>query len=149
MKQRERQMFRHHKGIAIGLIAVAMALVTASCAASTEPETPPDSGNAAAIGQPIPGGGLTVGEALAYTGSQVIAVKAFLIQDATEARLCDLVLESLPPQCGEPSMRITNPEAFPQETVVSQQGIKWTDQPVTIFGHINNGDFTIATNVNG
>lgn len=142
-------MSTHRRRLTIGVVALVLGLVAASCTSSSDPGYSSGGENSAISGTPIDGGGLTVGEAIAYSGAQVVAVRGFLIADDNEARLCELVMESFPPQCGEPSVRITNPEAFPSETVQSAQGIRWTDQPVTVFGHIVDGELTIATNVNG
>ncbi len=46
------------------------------------------------------GGGLTVAEALETDATGVIAVQGFVVRDSSGIRLCDLLAESLPPQCG-------------------------------------------------
>lgn len=135
--------------LTVGAVVVIVGLVAASCSSNTGTDYNSSEGDSSVSGLPIPGGGLSVGEAIAYSGTQVVAVFGFLIADDSEARLCERVMESLPPQCGEPSVRITNPDAFPNETVKSAQGVRWTDQPVTVFGHIVDGELTISTNVNG
>ena len=45
-------------------------------------------------------GGLTVPEAIAYEGNQVVAVQGFVYRDGQTDALCELLAESYPPQCG-------------------------------------------------
>jgi hypothetical protein len=69
----------------------------AGCGGADEPD---DAGPSA--GAPIPGGGLTVSEAIASDLEGPLQVKGYVI----DGRLCEAILESQPPQCGEPSLRI-------------------------------------------
>ena len=57
-------------------------------------------------GAPIPGGGLTVQEAIDSEVEGPLMVRGYVIERDGELRLCDGILESYPPQCGEPSLRI-------------------------------------------
>lgn len=56
--------------------------------------------------QPVPGGGLTVAEAKGSDVEGPLAVAGNLVERDGAVRLCSAVLESSPPQCGEPSLRL-------------------------------------------
>ena len=92
--------------------------------------------------------GLSVGEALDSDVEGIIAVRGFFIMDAAEARLCELVLESLPPQCGSPSVVLEGFDPSLEETK-TQQGITWTDFPIIIFGELAGGVLTVDPLTNG
>jgi hypothetical protein len=84
-------------------------------------------------------GGLTIGQALAGDATGVIAVKGFLFIDETGARLCDLLAESFPPQCGGETLPISNFEEVLGTPLQSSQGISWTDIHVSFLGEIVDG----------
>lgn len=85
------------------------------------------------------GGGLTVEEALATDAVGPIAVQGFIVADGDHARLCDLLAESLPPQCGGAFVDVADLGVIDPDELTSAQGVTWSDQPVTIFGEIIDG----------
>jgi len=89
--------------VAISSLVAALALVGAGCS-SDEGGAPHDS--APAAGAAIPGGGLTIEEALETTAEGPLVVAGYLIEEGGELRLCSAILESYPPQCGEPSLEV-------------------------------------------
>ena len=92
--------------------------------------------------------GLSVGEALNSEVEGIIAVSGFLIMDEEGARLCELIAESMPPQCGSPSVVLEGFDASLEETN-TQQGITWSDFPIIIFGELVNGVLVVDPGVNG
>ena len=60
-----------------------------------------------------------------------VRVNGFLFIDDRGSLLCELLLESYPPQCGGPSVAIENPEAA-GEDLDETQGIRWTPNPIEI-----------------
>ncbi|MDQ3067348.1 MAG: hypothetical protein M3R12_09400, partial [Actinomycetota bacterium] len=56
---------------------------------------------APSAGAPIAGGGLSVQEALDSDLDGPLLVRGYLIERDGELRLCQAILESSPPQCGE------------------------------------------------
>lgn len=97
---------REHRGLA----ALLSVLALASCGGAEE--APPSAG------APIPSGGLSVSEAKASDLEGPLMVRGYVI----EGRLCEAILESDPPQCGEPSLRLEGDvsqveDADPQEQV--------------------------------
>ena len=89
--------------VAISSLVAALALVGAGCG-SDEGGTSDD--GAPAAGAAIPGGGLTIEEALETTAEGPLVVAGYLIEQGDEIRLCSAILESYPPQCGEPSLEV-------------------------------------------
>ncbi len=122
------------------LIVAGVALVVAACA--------PGGGDAASSGLVIDGG-LTIPEAIAYQGDQIVAVKGFVFRDDQTDALCELLAESYPPQCGGASLIIENPEATGTMVLQEAGGVQWSDEYVTVFGRISNGRLTIDTTVIG
>lgn len=95
-------------------------------------------------GMPIAGGGLSVADALATDTDGPIAVVGFLIQDADGARLCDLLAESLPPQCGGASIELSDISTIDPDELKTAQGVTWTDFPVTVIGEIAGSVFNVT-----
>lgn len=74
-----------------------------------------------AAGAPIPSGGLSVSEAIASDVAGPLAVRGYVIAREDEYRLCEAILESDPPQCGEPSLRIEGPPRDELETLTDHE----------------------------
>jgi hypothetical protein len=91
----------------------------------------------AAAGAPGPGGGLSVGEALASDVDGPLLVRGYLIERDGELRLCELILESSPPQCGEPSLRVEGPAPSASE------------EPVSLLGEVEEGTITVSETATG
>ena len=92
---------------AAGLVALTIA-IPAACAGSAAPafESPP---SAASPAPSDPGPAIDT-DALLRDGSRegkVVRVSGFFVATGGTARLCSVVLESYPPQCGAGTVRIT------------------------------------------
>ncbi len=94
-------------------------------------------------------GGLTVSEALDTTATGIIAVQGFLLDDGSGARLCELLAESMPPQCGGASVSIENFEEVLGVPLANAQGVTWTDSTVTFFGELVDGTLVVDPFVAG
>ena len=94
-------------------------------------------------------GGLEVGEALATDAAGIIAVQGYLLDDGSGARLCEVLAESYPPQCGGASIPVTNYEEVVDVPLNSNQNVTWTDERVTFFGEIVDGVFVVDPTVAG
>ena len=62
--------------------------------------------------------------AIADVDGSEVTVRGFLIASPTEAQLCGIVLESYPPQCGGPTLRLTG--EVPQAVL---EGLDTTAEP--------------------
>jgi len=101
-------------------IALVVACV-AGCGGADENAGAPSS-LSPSLGAPGPGGGLTVQKAIDSDVAGPLLVKGYLIARAGELRLCSAILESYPPQCGEPSLRVEGTSLAPSEKQISLLG---------------------------
>lgn len=113
------------------------------------PGTDPD--DAAQSGGFVVGDGLTIADAIAYEGNDVIAVHGYVVITSQQALLCETLAESHPPQCGGLHLTITNPAAasFDDGVLIEDGGTQWSPDVVVLLGHIAGDDFTIDTTVSG
>jgi inhibitor of cysteine peptidase len=76
-----------------------------------------------------------------------VTVAGFVIWDDTSARLCSVLLESFPPQCGAPDVIITNPGSIEPSlgdvTLQKEQAVRWTDQRVELRGNFDGERLTL------
>jgi hypothetical protein len=96
------------------------------------------------IGAPIIGGGLTVADVLTTDVDGPLAVVGFLVQDGDGARLCDGLAESLPPQCAGASIELSDTSTIDPDELRTEQGVTWTDTPVSLIGEVVSGVFTVT-----
>ena len=78
-------------------------------------------------------------EALAAGTTGIVAVTGYLFVIDGEARLCELIAESFPPQCGGPNVSVQNHEQLAIGPLETEQGISWSNEPVTLFGQMSDG----------
>ena len=109
-------------------VASALAFALAGCGGSEEPEPATPSAGAVA-----PGEELTVQEAIDSDLAGPLMVKGYLIDRGAELRLCSAILESYPPQCGDPSLRVEGDDPEPSE------------QQVSLLGTVEGGRFRVWT----
>jgi hypothetical protein len=113
---------------AIATLAFALALGLAGCGGSAEPEPAAPSAGAVA-----PGRELTVQEAVDFDGAEPVMVKGYLIERAGELRLCSAILESYPPQCGDPSLQVEGDD------------LEGSEQQVSLLGTVEGERFLVST----
>lgn len=135
--------------LAAALVA-ALAMMATACgqgteepaAAPTAEETlpPADDGAGAA-------GGTTmrvhsVSEAMAETAEGSLHVVGLLIDDGSGWRLCEAVLESYPPQCGDPSLAVEglDPTGLPLE---EEGEVRWQTE-ATVVGEVDGDTLTVT-----
>ena len=106
-------------------------------------DLPPPGDDPGTVSGFVVDGGLSVPDALAGGVSGVIAVKGFLFVDDDGARLCELLAESFPPQCGGASLPITGYEEVLGVPLNTEQGISWTDGYETFLGEIVDGTLVV------
>lgn len=120
--------------------------------AADEPaDLPPiNDGPAGAPNEPVTPGipwstefSMSVSEILSAEAAGAAAVKGFLVVDASGARLCDVLAESYPPQCGGETLPITNYEEFLVVPVQEAQGVTWTNDVVSFIGLIVDGTLIV------
>ena len=133
------------------LVAIlALALVAAGCGggepspAAAEPVPPAATSGTPSSGAPIPGGGLTVNEALASTLDGPLMVAGFLVATGDEARLCSALAESFPPQCGGSSLLVEGLDLATVEGLQTEGDVSWTDERFSVLGDVANGVLTVS-----
>jgi hypothetical protein len=123
------------------VLAATLALV--ACGGS-EPGTSPAPGE-----PPAPPVELTIEEALASPPDSLVTVTGFVIaSEGQPVRLCSALLESYPPQCGEPSLVVEglDLESVPGITRPDDPQYAhtaWTDAQVPLTGEIADGVLAI------
>lgn len=119
------------KHVMIALVAV---LVLAACASGTDSGAPADDPGA---GSTVPAGsGLSVEEAKASDLDSPLLVTGYIVADNEVVRLCDLLMESFPPQCGGESLLVEGLDLDGYETS-SESGVRWTEAPTSILGNVD------------
>lgn len=105
------------------------------------PVAPP--ADSSVSGGMIVDGGLSIDEAMAYEGSEVVAVSGYFVSIDGEARLCSALAESFPPQCGGDSLTIANPEALASSPLVEEGTTQWSEETITVLGTIDGDTLTV------
>lgn len=120
--------------ISLAVVAGALVLALAGCG-GTDSADDGQTGAAAppAAGAAIPGGGLTVAEAMATSATGPLQVKGFLVRVGDDLRLC--TSRGAAPRCGEPSLR-----------VAGYEGDAGAEQ-VSLLGAVDDGVLTIDPTV--
>lgn len=131
------------------------------------PVEEPDCVDTVAGGQPVDAGGavsgvvvdggLTVPEALATDATGILAVQGYLFADDHGWRLCEVLAESHPPQCGGGVLPLgdfdrSTVDALPDAeifTLHEAEGTTWSDRYVLVFGDIVDGVLLVNTQVAG
>ena len=110
-------------------MTAAAALLLAACGGSDAPASPD--------------GVLTVEEALDAEGDGPFRVRGTLIATG-DVRLCSAVLESHPPQCGQPSLVVRGLDLVGVSNMEQAKGVGWTRREVTLVGEVEDGVLTVS-----
>ncbi|NNE74823.1 MAG: hypothetical protein HKN26_14250 [Acidimicrobiales bacterium] len=114
----------------------ALTLVASAC--GSDADEPDATTTSADPGEPIGVEDLFDGE-----GAREAVVEGFVVWDQQGARLCAVLMESFPPQCGNPAVVIANPDDLTVE-LQSEQGVRWTDGIVALDGRFDGDRFILA-----
>ena len=87
---------------------------------------------------------LTVEEALRADDGR-LTVRGTLFADVRGVRLCNTILESHPPQCGQPSLRVRGLDLVGVSNMEQAKGVGWTAREVTLAGDLAGGVLTVRT----
>jgi hypothetical protein len=120
---------RTHRAAAAALTAAAL-LLAAGCGG----DEPPVSAD----------GTFTVEEALREQPTGPIRVRGTLFAVASDVRLCAAILESHPPQCGQPSLRVRGLDLVGVSNMEQAKGVGWTSREVTLVGTVDDGVLTVS-----
>jgi hypothetical protein len=94
-------------------------------------------------------GGLLPKDALDSDALGIVAVQGFLVNNGSGVRLCELLAESLPPQCAGSSILVSGDDEVIAVPLENARGVTWTGQPVTLFGNVIDGTLIVDATVSG
>jgi hypothetical protein len=116
-------------------VVVVVSFALAACGgdepSSGETPTSPSSGAV------LPGGGLSVAEALATDAEPPLAVSGWLVRAEDGARICSSYAANADQPCGEPSLAL-------EGDVEGETG-----EEVSLLGSFDGGTFVVSTTVQG
>ncbi len=121
----------------------------------TEPEPlppgsePADDGGETVSGGMLVDGGLSVSEALATDATGIIAVRGFLLIEGSDARLCEVLAESFPPQCGGSNLAVSGHESVAFPPLINEGNVTWSNEQVVVYGELADGTLIANPNVTG
>lgn len=127
------------------LAVVVVAFLAVGCGDSDNDDQPSDTTAMATstmpddAGDPMP---MQVDELVAGGARAEALVSGFVLTDSTNTRLCELLMESFPAQCGGESVVIANPEVLTVD-VDETQGISWTPSPVLLSGSYDGDELVV------
>ena len=84
----------------------------------------------------------TISQAILQDGDAELEGFVHIVED--RARLCGVLRESFPPQCGDPAVEIANVEVLDVE-LATEQDVSWTDLTISVTGTVEDGVLTIAS----
>ena len=150
-------MGRKHVMLVIALAA--MATAAGACGGSNgrgtpdaAPPAPADAkgGMSPSAGAAVPGGGLSIEEAIASELPGPLMVTGYLVVEGGDSvRLCSMLAESYPPQCGGPSLTVIGLDlesvqglTKPDDPELAESA--WSEEPVSVLGDVDDGVITVS-----
>jgi hypothetical protein len=88
--------------------------------------------------------GISIDQALAADGPAV--VNGNLLVVGGEARLCDALAESFPPQCGGSSIVVLGLDLDSIDDLTSEGDVTWSDRPIRVEGVVTDDVLTVDEN---
>ncbi len=85
---------------------------------------------------------LEIGELLGGEAPVETMVVGYVVWNDDDARLCEVLMESFPPQCGGASVAIANPETLGVE-FEQEQSVRWTDDRMQVVGTFDGTQLTL------
>jgi len=100
-------------------------------------------------GMPVPGGGLSVREAIASDLEGPLMVRGTLLERGDELRLCDTIDASPLPHCAAypNSLQVDGAsldELARTASVRRQDDVRWTKQRVSVLGEVDGGSIHVS-----
>ena len=134
------------RSLLLGL-AVAAALALIACGDDDDATATPTGGDTGAtLGI---GPGISVTEALSSTLGGPLLVNGFLVAVGEQVRLCELLAESFPPQCGGASLVVEGLDLGNMEGLTTNQNVTWSDEAVQLLGSVEGDVLTVAATARG
>lgn len=97
-----------------------------------------------AAGAPAPGGALTVSQALDSASGEPLLVQGAVVAAAGQpVRLCELLAESYPPQCGGASLIVEGLDVAALEGMETASDVTWGQ--AELLGTVADGVLTVSS----
>ena len=137
----------------VGVAMVALAVAAGACgsdddAGATTTAAPTTAAPTSTTAAPDTDQPMSISAALEAPDGAQVQVVGPLIAAGDDVRLCGAVMESYPPQCGEPSLPL---DGLSLDAVIGLSrpdpefsGVVWTDFPLVAFGTVQDGILTEA-----
>jgi hypothetical protein len=111
-------------------------------------EDPPapttDSNDEPTSGGMVIDGGVTVSDAIAYRGSEPVAVGGFVVVTSDGAHLCESLAESFPPQCGGARLVLVDRDALGDLVLIEEGDVQWSPDRVVVTGTVDGDELTVV-----
>ena len=111
---------------------------------ATEPDTTQPDTTQPDTTQPDPAPVSEVGDLFDGEGPRDTRLGGFVLWDSASARFCGVLMESFPPQCGNPWVVIANPDSLDVK-FEDAQGVRWTQGSVEVDGHFDGDRFVVGS----
>jgi len=85
--------------------------------------------------------GVPVAEVIATNIDGGFAIEGYYFSDEAGVRLCEVLAESFPPQCGGASIFLDNSAGADLGVLTVEQGITWSETTILVVGQVVDGVF--------
>ena len=138
------------KRILVFLAVVTLASVVAAACGDDDGDVdsspvdsgPVDSGPISSVGP-----GISIGEALASNLKGPLLVNGHLHAQNDQVRLCEVLAESFPPQCGGGTLAVKGLDLQTTDGLTSAGSVTWSDQLVQVLGTVEGEVLTVGGTV--
>ncbi len=120
-------------------VVIIASVVSAACG---NDEDDLDSGPVSGVGP-----GISVGEALTSNLTGPLLINGLLHVQDDQARLCETLAESFPPQCVRLSLEVVGLDLMMLEGLKTEGSVTWSDQPVQVLGTVAGEVLTVGGTV--
>jgi len=93
------------------------------------------------------GPGISIGEALTSNLTGPLLINGLLHAQNDQARLCETLAESFPPQCAGRFLVVEGLDLMTMDGLRSEGSVTWSDQPVQVLGTVEDEVLTVAGTV--
>ncbi len=93
------------------------------------------------------GPGISIGEVFTSNLTGPLLINGLLHVQNDQARLCEVLAESFPPQCAGRSLVVKGLDLMTMEGLTSEGSVTWSDQPVQVLGTVEGEVLTVAGTV--
>ncbi len=146
-----RQIARRGRGGFILVLAlVALTVALAACGSDDQANDrsvdTPSGGPTSGVGP-----GISVADALRISTGQPLLVNGILFATDEQVQLCEVLMESFPPQCGGLRLVVENLDlgtiAGLQTATRESLPVTWSNQPIQLLGTVSDGVLTVSDTV--